>query len=207
MKNVIELFVYSLSLYIAYRLYKKFSDKLGKYISEVSEKWPDIPNWLNWILGILLFAGSIIMQVTLFFESVIVWLVLLIIIPFFFLPISNGKIFNFLSVTTFFLTSFFAVTLFFNEDNSRDVIGEAFVPNYKVYYTTEIVQVDYGEAGVEEEEKEIAHINTGNNTLDFFLESIFPFVYRILLGIIIILSLILNISIREKNKLITHQLQ
>jgi hypothetical protein len=206
MKIVIELLVYLLSLYFAYRLYKKFSDRLEKYVNEVTEKWPNIPYWLNCILGISLLIGSIVMQLTMFFVSVTVWLVLLIIIPFFFLPITNRKIFNFLSVTTFLLTSFFAITLFFNVNNSRDIIGEAFIPNYKVFYTTEIVRVDYG-TGYEEKEKEIPHIYTGDNTLNYFLESIFPFVYRILLGIIIILSLMLNISIREKNKLITNHLQ
>lgn len=197
MEIVIELLVYGLGLYFAYRLYKKYRKKLGKYINEIVEEWPDIPDWLNFILGISLLVGSMLMQRIFFFESLIIWLILLIIIPFFYLPINNSKIFNLLSVLTFFLTTFFAITLFFSVDNSRDIIGESFIPDYEVYYTTEFVQYDYGE-----EEIEIAHINTGNNTLDFILESIFPYAYRILIGLVIILSLMMNIFIRKKNRLI-----
>ena len=154
MKNIIELLVYSFSLYIAYRLYKKYSDKLQKYVSEVTQTWPDIPYWANCVLGISLLIGSIFIQLEMFFVSVIIWLILLLVIPFFFLPIINKKIFNFLSVTNFLLTSFFAVTLFFNVDNSRDIIGKSFIPNYKVFYTTGLVRVDYGDAGQEVKEKE-----------------------------------------------------
>jgi hypothetical protein len=197
MKILIEIIVCVLSLYLAYRLYKRYNKILGLYIDEVTSDWPDIPNWFNWTLGILLFLGCIFAQVTIFFESLIIWLILLIIIPFFYLPIINGKIYNFLSVTTFFLTAFFSITLFFSVDNSRDVIGESFIPNYEVYYTTEYVQTDYGD-----EEIEVAHVNTGSDTLDFLLESIFPFAYRILIGFIVIFSLLMNVFLRGKNKII-----
>ncbi len=96
------------------------------------------------------------------------------------MPIRNRKAYNFLSVTTFFITAFFAITLFFSVDNSRDIIGETFISGYDVYYTTETVQRDYGD-----DEIEVAHVNTGNDNLDFVLESIFPFAYRIIIGLIV----------------------
>ena len=197
MKIAIELIVYGLSLYLAYRLYKKYDKVLGLYVDEVVSDWPGVPNWLNWALGIFLFFGCVFAQVTIFFESIILWLVLLIIVPFFYLPIRNSKTYSILSVSTFFLTAFFSATLFFSVDNSRDIIGESFISNYEVYYTTEYYQTNYDDGEVE-----VAHINTGNKTLDFVLESIFPFVYRIFIGLVVIFSLLMNISLREKNKLI-----
>lgn len=197
MKVIIEIIVYGLSLYLAYLLYKKYYKTINIYIDEAINDWIDIPNWINRGLGIFLFVGCIFAQVTLFFESIVIWLFLLIIMPFFYLPIKNKQAYNFLSVTTFFITAFFAITLFFSVDNSRDIIGETFISDYDVYYTTEYVQRDYGE-----DEIEVAHVNTGNDNLDFVLESIFPFGYRIIIGFIVIFSLLMNISLKEKNKLI-----
>jgi len=197
MKVVIEIIVYGLSLYLAYRLYKRYNKILEAYIDEVINDWPNTPEWLNWILGIFLFIGCTVAQVQYFFESLIVWLILLMIIPFFYLPIKNDKIYNILSVSTFFLTAFFSITLFFNVNNSRDIIGDSFISNYDVYYTTEYYQTDYYDG-----EKEVAHVNTENETLDFVLESIFPYAYRIFVGFIVIFALLFNISLREKNKII-----
>lgn len=197
MKTAIEIIIYGLSFYLAYRLYNKYYKILALYSNEVVRDWPNIPSWLNWALGIILFFGCLSSQATFFFESLICWLILLIIIPYFYLPIRNGKIYNILSVSTFFLTAFFSFTLFFSVDNSRDIICESFIPNYDVYYTTEHYQTDY-----DDYEREVAHVNTGNDTLDFVLETIFPFAYRILLGFIVIFSLLLNVSLREKNKII-----
>lgn len=197
MKIVIEIIVYGLSLFLAYRLYMKYNKILSSYIDEVVGEWPDIPNWLNWVFGIFLFNVCIVAQITIFFESVIIWLVLLIIVPFFYLPIRNSKTYNILSVTTFFLTASFSVTLFFSVDNSRDIIGESFISNYNVYYTTEYYLTDYDDVEVK-----VAHVNTGNKMLDFVLESVFPFVYRIFIGFVVVFSLLKNLSLREKNKLI-----
>ena len=197
MKTAIEIITMGLSFYLAYRLYNKYYKILALYSNEVVRDWPNIPSWLNWALGIILFLGCLSSQATFFFESLICWLILLIIIPYFYLPIRNGKIYNILSVSTFFLTAFFSFTLFFSVDNSRDIICESFIPNYDVYYTTEYYQTDY-----DDHEREVAHVNTGNDTLDFVLETIFPFAYRILLGFIVIFSLLLNVSLREKNKII-----
>lgn len=197
MKIAIEIIVYGLSIYLMYKLYKKYNKKLGLYVDECINDWPDIPKWINWALGFLLLFGCVFAQASIFFESIIIWLALLIIVPFFYLPITNAKTYNILSVSTFFLTVVFSITLFFNIDNSRDIIGESFISNYKVHYTTEYYQTDYDDGEVE-----VAHVNTGNDTLDFFLESIFPIVYRIFIGLILIFSLLMNISLREKNKLI-----
>ena len=197
MKTAIEIIIYGLSFYLAYRLYNKYYKILALYSNEVVRDWPNIPSWLNWALGIILFFGCLSSQATFFFESLICWLILLIIIPYFYLPIRNGKIYNILSVSTFFLTAFFSFTLFLSVDNSRDIICESFIPNYDVYYTTEYYQTDY-----DYHEREVAHVNTGNDTLDFVLETIFPYAYRILLGFIVIFSLLLNVSLREKNKII-----
>ena len=197
METIIEIIIYGLSLYLVYRLYKKYNKILESQINEVIANWPDIPNWLNWALGIFLFIGCVVAQVTMFFESIIIWLILLIIIPFVYLLIKNNKTYNMLSVLTFFLTTFFAITLFFSIDNSRDIIGKSFISNYNVYYTTEYYQTRYDDGEVE-----VAHVNTGNKTLDFTLESLFPYIYRIFIGLIIIFSLLMNISLKEKNKLI-----
>lgn len=153
MKIIIEIIVYGLSLYLAYLLYKRYYKTITIYIDEAINDWIDIPNWINWGLGIFLFVGCIFAQVTLFFESIVIWLFLLIIMPFFYLPIKNKQAYNFLSVTTFFITAFFAITLFFSVNNSRDIIGETFIFDYDVYYTTEYVQRDYGE-----DEIEVAHV-------------------------------------------------
>jgi len=197
MNTLIEIIVYGLSLFLALILLPLYMKKLSSYIEEVVCDWPDIPNWLNWVFGVFLFLGCLTAQDTIFFESIVIWLVLLIIVPFFYLPIRNSRTYNILSVTTFFLTAFFSVTLFFNIDNSRDLIGKSFIPNYKVYYTTEYYQTDY----VDKEVK-VTHVNTGNKTLDFVLESIFPFVYRSFIGLIEFFSLLTNLSLRKKNKLI-----
>jgi len=197
MEIVIEIIVYGLSLFLAYRLYIKYNKILGSYIDEVVSEWPNIPKGLNYLFGLFLFVGCVAAQLTIFFESIIIWLVLLIIVPFFYLPIRNSRTYNICSVTTFFLTAFFSVSLFLSVDNSRDIIGESFIPNYKVYYTTEYYQTDYDDGEVE-----VAHVNTGNKTFDFVLESIFPFVYRIFIGLVVIFSLLMNLSLRAKNKLI-----
>ena len=197
MNTLIEIIVYGLSLFLALILLPLYMKKLSSYIEEVVCDWPDIPNWLNWVFGVFLFLGCLTAQDTIFFESIVIWLVLLIIVPFFYLPIRNSRTYNILSVTTFFLTAFFSVTLFFNIDNSRDLIGKSFIPNYKVYYTTEYYQTDY----VDKEVK-VTHVNTGNKTLDFVLESIFPFVYRSFIGLIEFFSLLTNLSLIKKNKLI-----
>ena len=55
MKAIIEIIIYGLSFYLAYRLYTKYNKILGLYIDEVVSNWPDIPNWLNWALSIFLF--------------------------------------------------------------------------------------------------------------------------------------------------------
>jgi hypothetical protein len=121
--------------------------------------------------------------------------------PIFYLPIKNKQVYNFLSVTNLFISIFFAITLFFSVDNSRDIIGETFISDYEVYYTTETIQRDYGD-----EEFELAHVNTGNDNIDFVLESIFPVAYRIVIGFILIFSLLMNISLKGKNKLIRNGL-
>ena len=198
-KAIIEIVVYGLCLYWAYKLYNRYNIIVGAYIDEVVNDWPKVPNWLNWLLGILLFLGCVFVQTKFFFESLIIWLILLFIIPFFYLPIKNGKTYNILSATTFFIISFFSVTLFFSVDNSRDIIGEVFISNYDVYYTTEYYQTQY-----DDREVEVPHINTGNEALDFFLESIFPYAYRIFIVFICIFSFLLNISFREKNKLFSN---
>jgi hypothetical protein len=197
MKGIVAVIVYSLSLFLGYFLYKKYGNKLGDYINEIAEEWPDIPNWLNWTLGILLFFGCVAAQSTLLFESILIWLIFLVIIPFFFLPIVNSKVFNFLSVSTLFLTGFFSISLFFNVDNTRDIIGEKFISNYSVYYTTEYVQ-----RGDADFEVDVAHVETGDSNMDFILESIFPHVYRVIIGLIVALSMLMHITLREKNKLI-----
>lgn len=201
MKTIIVIIIYWLSLYLAYRLFEKYNKILGLYIDEIASNWPNIPDWLNLGLGIFLFFGCVFAQIEIFFESVIIWLVLSIIVPFFYLPITNSKVYNMLSGFTFFVTVFFAITLFFSVDNSRDIIGKSFISNYNVHYTTEIVRHNNGELDYESE-VEVAHVNTGNKALDFTLEWIFPCIYRISIGLIIIFSLLMNISLKEKNKLI-----
>lgn len=186
-----EVIILGLSLYLAYKIYKKYGKNLESHIEYVLNNWPDIPSWLNCILGFSLFIGCVFVQITIFFESVVIWLVLLIIAPFAYSLIKNIKIYNTLSTLTFLLTTFFAITLFFSVDNSRDIIGKSFIPNYNVHYTVD-----------DEREVEVAHINTGSKTLDFTLESIFPYIYRISIGLIIVFSLLMNISLKEKNKLI-----
>ena len=193
MNTIIEIIVDGLSLFLGLILYMIYNKIFSSYLEEVASDWPDIPNWLNWGFGIFLFLGCLVAQDTIFFESIIIWLILLIIVPFFYLPIRNSRTYNILSVTTFFLTAFFSVTLFFNIHNSRDLIGESFIPNYNVYYTTEYYQSDYADYEVK-----VAHVNTGNKTLDFMLESIFPFVYRSFIGLVSIFSLLTNLSLSKK---------
>lgn len=196
--KIVVIIGYVLYALFGFILIMKYNGTLSRYIDEVISDWPDIPNWLNFTFGLILFSVCIFAQIAIFYEAIIIWIVLLIIVPFFYLPIRNSKTYNLLSITTFFLTAFFSVTLFMSVDNSRDIIGESFIKNYKVYYTTEYYQTNYDD----EREVEIAHINTGNKTFDVVLELIFPLVYRIFIGLIVIFSLLLNISLREKNKLI-----
>ncbi len=80
MKIIIEIIVYGLSLYLAYRLYKRYYKTISIYIDEAINDWIDIPNWINWGLGILLFVGCIFAQVTIFFQSFVIWLFLIIIV-------------------------------------------------------------------------------------------------------------------------------
>ena len=180
--------------------------RINIYIDETINDWIDIPIWMNLGLGILLFVGCYFAQKTIFFQSIVIWLFLLIILPFCYLPIKNKEVYNFLSITTIFITTFFAITLIFNFDNSRDIIGETFITDYEVYYTTETVPTTSFDGrtidGVED--VEIAHVNTGNKNLDFFLEELF-IVYLIVIVFVVIFSLLINISLKEKRKLIRNE--
>jgi hypothetical protein len=202
MEVFIEVIVYGLSLLLGYLLMKKHGKELNLFFEQVVSEWPSIPNWSNWVLGILLVGSVIVLQKWFFFESLIVWILLVIIAPFFYLSINKFQIFSFLQVLTFFITIFYALALFFGIDNSRDVICESLIPNYSVYYTTEDVTVSDPGGGYTTEEREIAHVETGNNALDFMLERMFPYVFRIAIGLTILLSLKINISIRMKHQII-----
>jgi len=197
MKYIANIVFLLLSIYLAYFFYKKYHKILRAHINEVLSNWPNLPSWLNVIILFFLLGVCFIFQFEFLFESIIVWFFLLIILPFLYLRIKNIKIYNVLSVTTLILTSFFSITLFFNMDNSREIIGNTFISNYSVYYKTEYYQTRYDESEIE-----VAYVNTGNKVLDFILESIFPFVYRALIFLVMIYSLLLNIFLKEKNKII-----
>lgn len=113
MEIVIKLIIYSFIFIYAFILYRKYGKKLGEYFAEMFNPLLAIPIWLFWTFTILLFFLCVIIQASVLFESLIIWLVLSIIIPFFYSPIRNNRIFNFLSISTFFLTTIFSVTLFF----------------------------------------------------------------------------------------------
>jgi len=198
----IEVVVYGLSLLLGYLLLKKHGKELNLFFEQVVSEWPSIPNWINWVLGIFLFCSVIVLQMLFFIESLIAWIFLVIIVPFFYLSIHKSQIFSFLQVLTFFITTFYAVALFFGVDNSRDVICKSLIPNYSVYYTTEDVTVNDPGGGYTTEEREIAHVETGNTSVDYMLERIFPYAFRIAIGLTILLSLKINISIRMKHQII-----
>ena len=202
MGTFIEIVVYGLSLLLGYLLLKKHGKELNSFFDQVVSEWPSIPNWVNWVLGIFLFGSVIVLQMSFFIESLIVWILLVIIVPFFYLSINKSQIFSFLQVLTFFITTFYAVALFFGVDNSRDAICKILIPNYSVYYTTENVGVRTPDGFETEEEREIAHVETGNTSVDFILERIFPYAFRIAIGLTILLSLKINISIRRKHQII-----
>lgn len=198
MGTFIEIVVYGLSLLLGYLLLKKHGKELNLFFDQVVSEWPSIPNWVNWVLGIFLLCSVMVLQMSFFIESLIVWILLVIIVPFFYLSINKSQIFSFVQVLTFFITIFYAVALFFGVDNSRDTICKILIPNYSVYYTTENVSVRTPDGFETEEEREIAHVETGNTSVDFILERIFPYAFRIAIGLTILLSLKINISIRRK---------
>ena len=198
MRTFIEIVIYGLSLLLGYLLLKKHGKELNLFFNQVVSEWPSIPNWVNWFLGIFLLCSVIVLQISFFIESLIAWILLVIIVPFFYLSINKSQIFSFVQVLTFFITIFYAVILFAVVDNSRDKICEILIPNYSVYYTTETVMVSDYSGGYDTDEREVAHIETGNTTVDFMLERIFPYAFRIVVGLAILLSLKINISIRRK---------
>jgi len=200
MRYFIQHLIYLLGIYLVYRFSGKFGTKILDYIKEVLNQWPKLPKWLNWVFGVVLVVVSIILQDDLFFASLIGWLILSIILPLLFLLyLPNIKSLNLLSVTSFLVTTFFALILIFNSDHARDKICKTFMPEYKVSYTTEIVKARH----IEDDDREIenAHIDTGNKSLDFFLESVFTGAFDILITILILVSWLLNISIRDKRRL------
>lgn len=68
-----------------------------------------------------------------------------------------------------------------------------------MFYTTELgPSIGDGDS----DEIEVAHIHTGDSTLDFIFKSLFPLIYRLFIVFIVIFSLLINIYVREKNPFI-----
>lgn len=209
LKVIIDVVTYGLGIYYGLHLILKHGDKLKKYFNDILEGYPKMPQWLNWTLGIVLFLCCIIVQIIFFKISLIFWLFLLIIVPITYIKIKNRKIINSLQVILFFICTFYAIVLFVNIDDSRDLIGKSLLPNYRVYYKTESVQVDYYDLGTEDKEKEIAYVHTGNKNADFFFEKIFPVIFRLIIALLFLASLFINISIMNiinKNKMISENI-
>jgi len=82
-----------------------------------------------------------------------------------------------------------------------------FIPSYNVYYTTELVVVDRGDFGIEEEEREVAHISTSNSTLSHLLEEYYRPVYRFIICFFFFLSLKINLIIRKKHNVIIKKIE
>jgi hypothetical protein len=200
LKIIIPIITYALIIYLCFRLYKRYYDRISSYIDETTDNWYDLPNWINWVLLILLVIGCNIAQIQkIYFYSIIIWFLLLYIMPFFYIHSKNNKIYNFFSLITLYITITFGIILFFKVDNSRDIIGKTFIKDYSVYYTEEKIRYSVGREDVESE-ADIAHINTNNENLDFFLNEIFPFLYHFLIVIFLNYSIILNISFKGKYK-------
>lgn len=201
METALYIGTYIFCIIFAIVVYQRKGKEIGVYIEEVAADWPNFPKWINYVIFMAILPLSCIaLQVSFLFESLFLWITLLFIIPFFYLPIKNGTTYNLLTVTTFAITMFYGIALFFNTDKTRDIIGEYFIRNYEVSYTTEYYTAnnDYGT----EHDVNIAHINTGNQNLDFFMESMFPLLFRSFTALIIITSLLFNISMRKKNKML-----
>jgi hypothetical protein len=196
-KITIWIICYGLSFYLFYRLHEKYHKQIVFYFKETISYWFKFPNWMNWGLGFFLFFGCIFLQKEIFPQSFVLWLILLFIAPIIYRPIRNRKVFNIISVTIFFITTFYAILLFFLVDNARNLIGETLISGYKVHHTTEFIQNDFGDY----DEIEVTNANTGNDILDFALEAIFPIAFRVIIGLMVLYSAIINISLNEKNKL------
>jgi hypothetical protein len=64
-----------------------------------------------------------------------------------------------------------------------------------VYYTEEEVVFRDAVGDLDSEIRDIAHINTKNETMNFFLEDIFPLAHNLLILIIVLLSLKTNLYV------------
>jgi hypothetical protein len=194
---VLELLIYGISLLIIYLFYKKFKNEIGDQFDEFLKEWP-LPNWLNYVIGIPLFPILILLQLDFYFESFIIWLISIFIIPFLFFSIKKTNVFNVFQALTLFLTLTFGIVIFFSLNNSRDIICDTLINNYEVEYTTEY----YIDSNGDGHEREIPIINSGNESLDFILVQIFPVVYHSFIALLLLWNLKINISIRRKFNII-----
>ena len=195
-----ELIFIGLILFLTYFIYKKSKKTISNYFEDVLGNWvvPSISLFFFTFFCLIFVCGLI--QIFFFLSSIIIWGILLTVAPFLFLPIVNKKLYNFLSEITLFIIVAYSIALTTQVDKSRKVIAEKFISNYDLYYSSKIIETEYGD-----EDISIMHIKTGNNYLDFVIGSNFSYFYRTLIWLILMYSIYININLRNKNKLIRSQ--
>ena len=46
LKIIIPIITYALIIYLCFRLYKRYYDRISSYIDETTDNWYDLPNWM-----------------------------------------------------------------------------------------------------------------------------------------------------------------
>jgi len=183
----LALIIYPLSIFIGYQLDKLYNNKVSNYFLDNLYQWSSA-----YTLGFLLFIICVIFQSSIFFESIIIWLIALFVMPFISLSIES-KEHNIISSLTFLIAVSLTIGLMYNLDKTRDFIGQTFISDYRVEY-------DY--VPVHDEIKKIIYINTDNKNLDYILRDVFPIVYNLFTISLLIISFLLNIMIANRKELL-----
>lgn len=170
--------IYVITFYALYKLYGKHRVLITSYLSNFNNLSPKYPLWLNVILIISVFLLSVTLQIWFLWVSVLFWLFILV-----FHTTINFYGYKFFSLVLFKSTFMFVVVyggiLLFLAESVRDGMGYYFIADYNVVYTTESSH-KYN-SYIDSEEVLFSHVQAGNEYLNYFLQFLFPHVYRVFL--------------------------
>ncbi len=195
---IIDIVLYGIGIFAVLRTFVVDGDKITAFLAGIIRDFPIRKKYIIILLIIILLVGTVLAQKEFFLPSLILWIFLLFCVPFLIFYVKKIIHFNTIFSTIVVINMCYGIVLFSLVDNTRDIIGHSFIPQYSVYYQKETVMVNYHDLGYIDEERDIAYINTEDDHLDYILTFIFPTIHRISVFYLYILAMYLFINIKNR---------
>ncbi len=188
------IFTILLPILVLIGIFPEYHKKIENHISELFESWK-YSNTLSGLLILLGFFFTVIMATDYLYLYIGIWLFSCFFTPFFLTIFKNKQTYNLISLINLVVIILLSINISMKTDVIRDDICYELIPNYKVYYTEEIVTNHQTDT---DNEVSVAHINTGSELLNSITETM---TLNLKVMIIIVIAVYLYLSIGLKNKL------